>query len=129
MPTPSLFEENMMSALNSIILFNKTEIINMIQEDTKFLKEMFEELSSVSTHDSKFQQLVFLLKEMCMFSLALENEDQTKLFLKFEPIWVYECFGRNVGEQSISLLVVLEYCVLKYYIHRLYHKIQGVKNE
>ena len=31
LPTPSLFEENMMSALNSIILFNKTEIVNAIQ--------------------------------------------------------------------------------------------------
>lgn len=31
LPTPSLFEENMMSALNSFILFNKTEIVNCIQ--------------------------------------------------------------------------------------------------
>lgn len=30
LPTPSLFEENMMSALNSIILFSKTEIVNTI---------------------------------------------------------------------------------------------------
>ena len=103
MPTPSLFEENMMSALNSIILFNKTEIINMIQEDTKFLKEMFEELSSVSTHDSKFQQLVFLLKEMCMFSLALENEDQTKLFLKLNQYGFMSALeGMLVSSQSLS---------------------------
>ena len=31
LPTPSLFEENMMSALNSFVLFNKTEIVNCIQ--------------------------------------------------------------------------------------------------
>ena len=31
LPTPSLFEENMMSALNSFVLFNKAEIINTIQ--------------------------------------------------------------------------------------------------
>ena len=31
LPTPSLFEENLMSALNSIILFSKTEIVKAIQ--------------------------------------------------------------------------------------------------
>jgi len=31
LPTPSLFEENMMSALNTLIMFNKSEIINCLQ--------------------------------------------------------------------------------------------------
>ena len=31
LPTPSLFEENLMSAFNSFILFNKTDIVNAIQ--------------------------------------------------------------------------------------------------
>ncbi len=31
LPTPSLFEENMMSALNSFVLFNKAEIVRAIQ--------------------------------------------------------------------------------------------------
>ena len=31
LPTPSLFEENMMSTLNSFVLFNKAEIINTVQ--------------------------------------------------------------------------------------------------
>ena len=31
LPTPSLFEENMMSALNSFVMFNKAEIITTIQ--------------------------------------------------------------------------------------------------
>ena len=31
LPTPSLFEENMMSAFNSLVLFNKTEIVDSIQ--------------------------------------------------------------------------------------------------
>ena len=37
LPTPSLFEENMMSALNSIVLFNKTEIVNCIQVRKPYL--------------------------------------------------------------------------------------------
>ena len=87
LPTPSLFEENLMSALNSFILFNKTEIINIIQEDHAFLGQLFDELCSDSTPDRKYQRLVALLKEVCMFSLALEAADRTKLFLKMN------CYG------------------------------------
>ena len=31
LPTPSLFEENLLSSLNSFILFNKSEIVRAIQ--------------------------------------------------------------------------------------------------
>ena len=82
LPTPSLFEENMMSVLNSFILFNKTEIIKMIQEDSRFLKQLFTELCDDSTPDSKYQELVSLIKEVCMFSLALESNDRSSFFLK-----------------------------------------------
>lgn len=82
LPTPSLFEENMMCALNSIVLFNKAEIVNAIQLDHHFLKQLFDELCLESTLDTKYQQLVALLKEICIFSQALENADRTKLFLK-----------------------------------------------
>ena len=39
LPTPSLFEENMMSALNSFVLFNKAEIINTIQVSVTYQGE------------------------------------------------------------------------------------------
>ena len=73
-----------MSALNSFILFNKTEIINMIQEDHWLLQQLFEKLCSDSTPESEYHQLVSLLREICMFSLALENVDRTKFFLKLD---------------------------------------------
>ena len=36
LPTPSMFEENMLSTLSSFIFFNKVEIINMIQVGAQF---------------------------------------------------------------------------------------------
>ena len=84
MPTPSLFEENMMSALNSFTLFNKAEIMNMIQEDRQFLQELFDNLCNDSTQDAKYQQLVFLLREVCVFSLSLEKKERTNFFLKMK---------------------------------------------
>lgn len=47
LPTPSLFEENMMSALNSFVLFNKAEIINTIQVREESGGEAIDELIHV----------------------------------------------------------------------------------
>uniref|UniRef100_A0A8C4PZ31 SMEK homolog 1, suppressor of mek1 (Dictyostelium) n=1 Tax=Eptatretus burgeri TaxID=7764 RepID=A0A8C4PZ31_EPTBU len=45
LPTPSIFEENMLSTLSSFIFFNKVEIVGMLQEDEKFLTELFAQLT------------------------------------------------------------------------------------
>jgi protein phosphatase-4 regulatory subunit 3 len=46
LPTPSVFEENMLSTLSSFIFFNKVEIVTLIQEDEKFLTELFTQVRS-----------------------------------------------------------------------------------
>ena len=44
LPTPSVFEENMLSTLSSFIFFNKVDIVSQIQEDEKFLTELFQQV-------------------------------------------------------------------------------------
>merc|ERR1719400_3028565 len=39
LPTPSVFEENMLSTLSSFIFFNKNEIVTQLQDDEKFLTD------------------------------------------------------------------------------------------
>lgn len=41
LPTPSLFEENLLSSLNSFILFNKSEIVKAIQVIHKINSYMY----------------------------------------------------------------------------------------
>lgn len=38
LPTPSVFEDNMLSALSSFIFFNKVEIVTLIQVNTNLVK-------------------------------------------------------------------------------------------
>jgi len=72
-----------MSALNSVVIFNKDDIVIMIQRDHAFLQQLFSGLSSESTEDSKYRQLVSLLREVCMFSLALwKIERRTEFFME-----------------------------------------------
>ncbi|OTF81076.1 serine/threonine-protein phosphatase 4 regulatory subunit 3-like [Euroglyphus maynei] len=76
MPSPSIFEDNMLSTLSSLLFFNKIEIVTLIQEDEKFLKELFRQLSdSEPSFQEKRRDLVLFLKELCTFSHTLQNRE------------------------------------------------------
>lgn len=74
LPTPSVFEDNILSTLNSFIFFNKVEIVSLLQEDEKFLTEIFTMLTDVNTPDSKRRDLVLFLKEFCNYSQNLQPQ-------------------------------------------------------
>lgn len=72
LPTPSVFEDNMLNTLSSFIFFNKVEIVTLIQEDAKFLDDLFHMLTEPSTSDAKRRDLVLFLKEFCNFAQFLQ---------------------------------------------------------
>lgn len=72
LPTLTVFEDNMQSTLNSFIYFNKVEIVSLLQEDEKFLTEIFTMLTDVNTPDSKRRDLVLFLKEFCSYAQHLQ---------------------------------------------------------
>ena len=75
LPAPSMFEENLMSALGQYILMQKIEIVEMIEKEDSFLMDLFAgiEDENIQLVEHKFRDLVFLLKEICMFSQAAQN--------------------------------------------------------
>uniref|UniRef100_A0A8C7YMX5 Serine/threonine-protein phosphatase 4 regulatory subunit 3 n=1 Tax=Oryzias sinensis TaxID=183150 RepID=A0A8C7YMX5_9TELE len=80
LPTPSVFEENFLSTLTSFIFFNKVEIVSMLQEDEKFLTEVFAQLTDEATDDSKRRELVNFVKEFCAFSQTLQPQNRDAFF-------------------------------------------------
>ncbi|XP_071034049.1 serine/threonine-protein phosphatase 4 regulatory subunit 3A isoform X2 [Parasteatoda tepidariorum] len=89
-PTPSVFEENMLSTLSSFIFFNKVEIVTMIQEDSKFLTELFAQLTDESTDDQKRKELILFLKEYCMFSQTLQPQSRESFFKTLSSLGVLQ---------------------------------------
>lgn len=82
LPTPSVFEDNMLSTLSSFIFFNKVEIVSLIQQDDKFLKELFRQLTDDSPAvNEKRRDLVMFLKELCTFSHTLQLQNR-EMFIK-----------------------------------------------
>ncbi|XP_030766526.1 serine/threonine-protein phosphatase 4 regulatory subunit 3 isoform X2 [Sitophilus oryzae] len=80
LPTPSVFEENMLSTLSSFIFFNKVEIVSLVQEDEKFLTELFTMLTDPSTPDTKRRDLVLFLKEFCNYSQNLQPQAKESFY-------------------------------------------------
>ncbi|XP_066596850.1 serine/threonine-protein phosphatase 4 regulatory subunit 3 [Prorops nasuta] len=80
LPTPSVFEDNMLSTLNSFIFFNKVEIVTLIQDDEKFLTELFRQLTDDATSDVKRRDLVLFLKEFCNFSQNLQPQGKEAFY-------------------------------------------------
>ncbi|XP_065168653.1 serine/threonine-protein phosphatase 4 regulatory subunit 3 isoform X2 [Atheta coriaria] len=74
LPTPSVFEDNMLTTLSSFIFFNKVEIVSLVQEDEKFLTELFQMLTEPNTTDGKRRDLVLFLKEFCNYSQNLQPQ-------------------------------------------------------
>ncbi|XP_022818129.1 serine/threonine-protein phosphatase 4 regulatory subunit 3 isoform X1 [Spodoptera litura] len=80
LPTPTVFEDNLLSTLSSFIFFNKVEIVKLIEEDEKFLTDLFKLLMDDKTPDPKRRDLVLFLKEFCNFSQNLQPQDKDAFY-------------------------------------------------
>lgn len=76
-PTPSVFEDNMLSTLSSFIFLNKADIVTMLQEDDVFLQRLFEQLQDEKLETSTRIDLACLLREFCNFSNTLQVQGRT----------------------------------------------------
>merc|ERR1719420_1696190 len=80
LPTPSVFEENMLSTLSSFIFFNKNEIVSLILDDDRFLADLFNELKDARTTEERRKELVLFLKEFSQFSQTLQPQSKDSFY-------------------------------------------------
>ena len=80
LPTPSVFEENMLSTLSSFVFFNKVEIVSLILDDDKFLADLFAQLKDARTSEDRRRELVLFLKEFCQFSQTLQPQSRDSFY-------------------------------------------------
>ncbi|XP_028636160.1 protein PPP4R3C-like isoform X1 [Grammomys surdaster] len=79
LPTPSIFETNILSDLTTMIFFNKVEIITMLQDDEDFLLEVLAQLKDNCSTDERRHELLLFFKEFCAFAKTLENQEKDEL--------------------------------------------------
>nr|CAG4651615.1 EOG090X01QS [Triops cancriformis] len=115
LPPPSVFEENMLSTLSSFIFFNKVEIVSLIQEDEKFLNELFSQLTDESMNDSKRRDLVLFLKEFCTFSQTLQPQSRENFFKTLSSLGILPALEVTLsvddGPTKAASIDILSYIV------------------
>uniref|UniRef100_A0A3B4Z5J1 Serine/threonine-protein phosphatase 4 regulatory subunit 3 n=1 Tax=Seriola lalandi dorsalis TaxID=1841481 RepID=A0A3B4Z5J1_SERLL len=103
LPTPSVFEENFLSTLTSFIFFNKVEIVSMLQEDEKFLTEVFAQLTDDATEDSKRRELVNFVKEFCAFSQTLQPQNRDAFFKTLANLGILPALEIVMGMDDLQV--------------------------
>ncbi|CAF0822269.1 unnamed protein product [Brachionus calyciflorus] len=98
LPAPSVFEENSLTSLSSFIFLNKVEISNLIQEDERFLTELFQHLKDSNLDLNKRKDMLLFLREYTSFLHGLQ---QTR-----EPFFksLYDHGILNVIEITLDLM-------------------------
>uniref|UniRef100_A0A8C7UPL5 Serine/threonine-protein phosphatase 4 regulatory subunit 3 n=1 Tax=Oncorhynchus mykiss TaxID=8022 RepID=A0A8C7UPL5_ONCMY len=103
LPTPSVFEENFLSTLTSFIFFNKVEIVSMLQEDEKFLTEVFAQLTDEATEDGKRRELVNFFKEFCAFSQTLQPQNRDAFFKTLANLGILPALEIVMGMDDLQV--------------------------
>ncbi|XP_056114559.1 serine/threonine-protein phosphatase 4 regulatory subunit 3B [Rhinichthys klamathensis goyatoka] len=103
LPTPSVFEENFLSTLSSFIFFNKVEIVSMLQEDEKFLTEVFAQLTDEATEDDKRRELVNFFKEFCAFSQTLQPQNRDAFFKTLANLGILPALEIVLGMDDVQV--------------------------
>uniref|UniRef100_A0A8C9S4P8 Serine/threonine-protein phosphatase 4 regulatory subunit 3 n=1 Tax=Scleropages formosus TaxID=113540 RepID=A0A8C9S4P8_SCLFO len=103
LPTPSVFEENFLSTLTSFIFFNKVEIVSMLQEDEKFLTEVFAQLTDEATEEGKRRELVNFFKEFCAFSQTLQPQNRDAFFKTLANLGILPALEIVMGMDDLQV--------------------------
>uniref|UniRef100_A0A9J8BY54 Serine/threonine-protein phosphatase 4 regulatory subunit 3 n=1 Tax=Cyprinus carpio carpio TaxID=630221 RepID=A0A9J8BY54_CYPCA len=103
LPTQSVFEDNFLSTLSSFIFFNKVEIVSMLQEDEKFLTEVFAQLTDEATEDSKRRELVNFFKEFCAFSQTLQPQNRDAFFKTLANLGILPALEIVMGMEDVQV--------------------------
>ena len=100
LPTPSVFEENMLSTLSSFIFFNKNEIVTQLQDDEKFLTELFNQLTDEDTDENRRKELVLFLKEFFSFSTTLQPQARESFFKTLNNLGVLQAMEITLASEN-----------------------------
>lgn len=102
LPTPSVFEDNMLSTLSSFIFFNKVEIVTLIQDDEKFLNDLFTQLTDENTPEVNRRDLVLFLKEYCNFSQNLQPPGKESFFKTLSTLGILPALEITLSSDDVQ---------------------------
>ena len=90
----------MLSTLSSFIFFNKNEIVTQLQDDEKFLTELFNQLTDEDTEETRRKELVLFLKEFFSFSTTLQPQARESFFKTLNNLGVLQAMEITLASEN-----------------------------
>uniref|UniRef100_A0A8C5B5L4 Serine/threonine-protein phosphatase 4 regulatory subunit 3-like central domain-containing protein n=1 Tax=Gadus morhua TaxID=8049 RepID=A0A8C5B5L4_GADMO len=83
--------------------FKEVEIVSMLQEDEKFLTEVFAQLTDEATEASKRRELVNFFKEFCAFSQTLQPQNRDAFFKTLANLGILPALEIVMGMDDLQV--------------------------
>lgn len=103
--TPSIFEENL-SSLSSFLFFRKIEIINLIQEDSKIIEDLFKHILEEKCFDNNLERVHFL-KQLIVFSQSLQPSNKESFMKLLTDNNIMNCVQLLMAKCSLNIQSIL----------------------
>jgi protein phosphatase-4 regulatory subunit 3 len=114
---PRVLDDPTFATLNSIIFFNNVEIVGQIQNDTKFLAEVFRKVRSTETTEEQFKDLIIFIQELCNLAKALKVSNRILFYQTLSKFGFCDIFELALGSKDVlvrlSVVNIID-CVLSH---------------
>ena len=81
----------------------QVEIVSLIQEDEKFLRQLFAQLSDEKTPVDKRRDLVLFLKEFCTFSQTLQPQNRENFFKALAALGILPTLEVTLSMENMAI--------------------------
>eukprot|EP01135_Chromosphaera_perkinsii_P002727 Nk52_evm95s226 gene=Nk52_evmTU95s226 len=100
---PRILDDATFSSLNSFVFFNNVEIVNHLQSDTEFLKELFSKLNDFTLPLSQRRDLVLFLQEFCNLAKSLHMNNRNEFYKVLCDHGLFDVFKPALEDEDLQL--------------------------
>lgn len=103
---PRSLDDPTFATLNSLIFFNHVELVSAIQNDEKFLKQLFRELRDTSTPMDRERDLLAFLQELCNLAKPLQVQSRASYYQTMARFDILDIAGNKLVSRDIKMRLI-----------------------
>ncbi|ORY03121.1 DUF625-domain-containing protein [Basidiobolus meristosporus CBS 931.73] len=101
-----ILDDNTFSILNSLIFFNHVDIVNHLQHDHEFLKQLFGILDNAEESSERKRDVIFFVQQFCAISKNLQMMSRSGLYRALSQHGLFCIFDYSLPDPDSSVRIV-----------------------
>ncbi|KAK9718188.1 Platinum sensitivity protein, variant 2 [Basidiobolus ranarum] len=99
-------DDNTFSILNSLIFFNNVDIVNYLQHDHEFLRELFGVLNNPEESKERKRDVVFFVQQFCSIAKNLAIIHRSGLYRSLSQHGLFSTFDYALPDPDVNVRIV-----------------------